>query len=284
MEGVSFFHNCTYNRYDFATATGARPPADENAGDVTITGYNTAGLVGAVATTPYMPVATNISCALGLSGLPTAFGCKFGDKTGSGPLTESVIFTQSGASEQTLILDTTAITETFTPAAMGTTFTDGKTVTLSAPLPKPVYIVSINGDATKHSLSDIILSKTAPLTITWSCDGTAVAGAGCPTGAAGITEIVALTVETALGPRNQNPPNRAKFGIAQCVERLELSPPSETYTFTLSAAGQALVLDSQTSGSATLGLAHLRASPALSGAHTMVYNAGRGQFAFINLP
>jgi hypothetical protein len=279
-EGVDF-HDCTYNRYDLTTSAGAKPPADENAGDVTITGYQTSGLVGAAGTTPYSPVATQISCALGLGAMPTVFDCKFGDKAGSGPLTENVVFTQSGATEQVLITDSTAITETFTPAAMGTTFTDPKATTLSAPLPKPPYIISINGDATKHSLGNIVLSKTSPVTLTWSCDGTATAGGGCPTGVAGLTELVVLSVETALGPRNQSPANRMKFGTAQCVERLEL----QTYTFTLSAAGQALMLGTQTSGSARLALVHVRTSlPGLSGMHPMAFNAGRGQFNLINYP
>jgi hypothetical protein len=273
------FHGCGVNRYDFTVDAGARPVPDENAGDVLITGYETAR-VGVAGATMISPLPSMVTCTR--SAVSGTYNCNY-VATGN-PSTDTVIVPPLppplGTGPQLgTIVDTTSITEKFTPAA-GSTYSDPATKTLDAPLPVALHIVSVNGDTSKHNITDIKLSKTTDLVIAYSCDGSNTAGGGCPNGAAGITQIGAMLIQTALGPRNQSPPNRAQTGVAQCVDRMD----TPAFKFTLTAAQQSLLLGTQTTGSARISIVHLTSSPTLSGQHPLIFTAGRGELGFINLP
>jgi hypothetical protein len=269
-------HGCQWQRFE----TAALPP-EENGGDAEITGFDTTRLyVDSAGTAAPMPLGAangKILCSYGSgSSAPMSYACRFGSATG--PFTANVLFPPSNG-EQAPLTDATAVTEKLAGRS-GSSFTDSRAATFDAPLPKALHIVSVNGDVGKHALGDFSLSKSADLTFQWSCDGSNTAGAGCSSSP---TALVAFVVLTSLDARAR-PPNRAKFGVATCLDNVGVDGAGNARTIKLTKEAMSTMLGDQTSGSAYLMLVQLSSAAARSGNHPLTFSAGRGEFAFVNYP
>lgn len=276
---------CQWNRYDLVNGPG--PGADEQAGQVSISGYTTSTI--AVNTTNGMnqtPIASPINCKYGSGALPNEYDCRYGDVS-TGDLTSNYIYPYLVAASMEQHPLTSAETITFAAPAGGT-FTDqiAGTVALASATGNgthatdPLVILTVNGTASTMGLGDVQgkfgANATSDLTITWACvdsTGTAgtTAGANCPTGAVGLTDLVGLLVKTSVTPDHQ-------FGTATCVDQ---TGAADSHTITLTKQAMKDILGSDANQTAQFILVHLKASPQQSGAHEVFLTAGRGSFAVI---
>jgi hypothetical protein len=278
-------HGCSWHRYDITA--GNLPIPDENAGNVTISGYDYANLeginIGATPrTTPMHPDPT-IACTY--SSASFSYNCKYAT---SGESALDVIFPPlPGPTEQHPIPSSSPIAEAFVPntqATPPTTYPDKVSASISG-VPDAFTIVSITVDGTalpgiaSHTLNGLqgFFDGTHDITISWSCDGNLTTPkSGCPTSTAGKADLVGFLVRTSLTPSFSTP--SAQFGTAQCVDE---SGNSTTGAVKLTKSAIATIIGSQTGQTIQLTLAHLKAAPSFSGQHLVFLTAGHGEFAFL---
>jgi hypothetical protein len=288
-------NGCTWNRYNLLM--GEAPVTDENAGTVSVTGYDTDYSFATDTLNPTaqaMPPAATINCSFDATSMH--YGCVFG--TTATNLVERYIFVEvpnptpsptplpSPAPPAKLNSDlfhgSTQITETFTAASSGTTYTDSRTANLLAPLPAKPYVVDIDGAAGTHSLEDLngkFGTGANQIVINYSCDGTNTKNAGCQLGG-----ITGLLIQTSLGKKwesfSPNATTRTRFGTIQCVDAT--TGVASNGTFTLPTAMLQEVLGSDTNQSVRVVMVRLKANSTSSGAHMFFETAGRGIFALVD--
>ncbi len=298
-------HGCLANRYDLTATPPVAPTPDENVGVVSYTGYNTF-LLGAdqntAGTALNPPVPGSINCAWGGASLPY-YGCIFGAGTSDagtsveGQDPKGVIFPPipkaalggacslpgmtavgNNCEQHPFIPTTTQLTESVQGG--GSFGGSSKMVPGLGGLPAPVTIIKVNNAAPANAqdpLAGIVLDGSADVTITWSCDGSATAGSGCPTGITGATALVGVFSIASTAPRSQfgiTP----QYGSAQCVEQAG----SATATVTLKKAAIMALMGNQTGGSALVAVAYLNANLGATMGHNVFFTAGAGNFALLN--
>jgi hypothetical protein len=290
-------HGCLANRYDIPG--GTFPPPDVNAGVVSYTGYATAVFpADSRSTGAYAPpIPGTIFCGWGGATTPY-YSCIFG----VGPLMPGSIggeapsqvifpalpsavfggtcpagFTPRGMNcEQQLIAPGTMVTEAVYGG--GSYGALSKLVPVAGGFGAPVTIINVNGAAPANPFDPfggLTLDGSSDVTITWSCDGSATVGSGCPTGAAGFLDLAGLLTVVSTNPRSMFSITPA-FGSAQCVEQLGAG------TVTLRKAAITQILGGQSGGSVMISLVRLSADPASTMGHTVYFTGGIGNFGLLS--
>ena len=302
-------HGCTANRYDLLA--GPIPNPDENVGAVTYAGYDNTNLLASTPATPAVfppPMPTTINCQWGGT-LAPFYGCIYGTSTDASAGVDGTGTSQvSFPALPPAAFGGAATCPAFTTSRLGgalceqhpirndgtTTITENvqgggsygaqsnKMVPATGGLPNGVTIITVDGAAPANAadpLAGVVLDGSADLVIKWSCDGTATPGSGCPTGVAGLADLLALLATTSTNPRSQYA-QTAQFGTAQCAEQLG----SATATVTLTKAAQMRMLMGQATGTGSifLALVRLKANPSATNGHFVFFTAGVGNFAFVN--
>lgn len=278
-------NGCTWNRYDLADVTKLPKPND-NAGSVEFSGYDTtytrATNVVTMAVAAPDPL---IKCEFNSTSFH--YDCHFGATATATNGVSAYIFAPSpiptpspSPAPQFYNTDLFGSANSVTEKLIANTSSSWTDAMSTLPqLPQPAYIVSVNGDSTKHNLTDLDTKFNGEITIEYACmQGATTKGQGCPTTSGTLT---GLLIETSQGKKWQ-PAVRgvgARFGTMQCVEA---DGPSTTRTFTLTQQMVADIMGSDTGQSVRVVLVRLKANPASSGNHLVFLTAGRGNFAYVD--
>jgi hypothetical protein len=298
-------HGCTANRYDLAG--GVLPNPDEDVGLVSYTGYETAmfSATPAVPTGAPPPVPDTILCAWGGAALPF-YGCQFHTTSDAGlAAAEGLSPTSVGfppvpaallggsclpgmtshnvgvtvCEQHPFHIDgSTAITQNVQGGGTYGAQTN-KRVPSTGGLANGATIVLVNGAAPANPddpFGGVVLDGSTDLVVKWSCDGSATPGAGCPTGAAGLTDVLGLLAIASTNDRKAFALT-PQYGSAQCAEQLG----SASATVTLTTAAQQRLLMGQTGGSVFVAAVRLKASATVTNGHFVFLTAGAGNFGLI---
>jgi hypothetical protein len=311
----STLNGCTWDRYDLTSTDPTKLPGpNENAGIVTVTGYDTQySLATDVRNGNVAPPDPTITCAS--AGAPlNQFGCFFGS-TATNTI-DNYIFVQTPFalaggppagppsptptpfptaynSDLFLAKFTSAtppvavgdqVTETFTHMG-STTFSNDRTTTLTG-LPDAPTVASIKIDGTATTTTDLATELNLKfdgnhdITIAYSCDGTTTAGSGCKVGG-----ITGLLIQTSQGKKWESfspsaAAGRVHLGAAQCVDAT--GTPGTANQFTLPKAMIGQIVGSDTNQSIRVVLVRLKANQTASGTHPFFQTGGKGIFAFID--
>ena len=299
VTGVEPYAFCSYNRYNLGT--GNVPGVSENAGTLTVTGYDSTYAEATDATAPGLPThpSATITCGWNTGYYGCAFGAPQNASVGNYIFIEHANPSPSPTPLPSPVPPTTingdlfygsaGVIETFTPSGSTTYGSTTITHNLGTP-PQPVHIVSIskggNVISGAHSLTDLNMQfgdGSAEIKIAYSCDGTDMKGSGCGTG---FGQIVGLLIQTSVGAKWESfDPGAGNplFGTIQCIDT-EL-PNIAQHEFTLSASMLGTVLGGITGQSVQVALVRLKAAQDTnvgSGKHSVYMTAGRGDFAIID--
>jgi len=276
-------NGCTWNRYN--TAMGPFPAPNENAGSVSITGYDTSNTlaVDSLQIKATAPPPATVNCVY--NPMTFHFDCHYGTSAADDvtryifPLTPNPSPSPSPAPQffnSDLFINANSVTEAFTPSPAPSTYTDARMTTLTA-LPKAPHVITINGTASTNELESLAgkIDGSADVVIEYSCDGSANKGAGCMIGG-----ITGLLIQTSLGKPWQpaSGANLLRFGTAQCVDT---DNGMAAHQFTLTKQMQMDILGSDTGQTVRVVLVRLKANATTSGMHSFYETAGRGIYSFI---
>lgn len=307
---------CATNRY---TIPGDPPAADVNAGTVTLSGYYTKRLASTGGTNFVSNIPATIECK-NPGGATPFYDCKFAGTAAANSaagLTSKLPFpaipqgtwnalcgalgncAPSDCNTSQMLGGTTTCEQNLfagdggTAATITTAGGEGynmyTTTGLVTPPPVRIFSIKVGGTEvgsgpTTTTLAALQgkLDPTKDVEISWSCNATDVAGAGCKAGF--LEPHVILAGQTSPTPRANFTSPSANFGTMTCFS------PGAIGKITLKAAGVAEFLGKptpQNTGSAQLALiyAGVKAS-ILAGVagQRQLHAAGNGQFAFINFP
>lgn len=286
-------HGCSWSRYSTTT-----PPAgNRNAGVVSFSGYNntmTQGYYAANSTKVNGTGLVDASITCAYSDTLKGYSCFYGTDPAAAVTknTLGVIFppAPSGTApfytSQSVLAKGSTVTENIAGSAEFDMIS--KMVTDTPDFLKIVKIESGATDITAMAAGGDLsfIPSTAfdgnnDLKITWSCDGSATAGAGCDIYAGNIVALAITTNPMTRGLSALNP-YPTDYGSATCVD----GPNNTTHSITVKAQVIKDILTGQTGGSARIVLAHVTAtigSSKLSNARVF-FTAGRGRLGFVNMP
>lgn len=250
----------------------------------TANGQTVAGLpIGMIGFPPIpSPNWTQLCAALSGGNATQAANCTAAcDQTGHPGTCEQWLWTPKTATNQA----TLAVAGGNGYSAQNTKIGNGSA--MGATLPDSVHIISatVGTGAAGADLASLSgkLDPAMPVTITWSCDGTATAGSGCDTAPG--KELFILVAQTSKNPKESfgSPPS-AQFGTMNCFEQVKKG------TFTVQAGAIAALLGQvnggtkQTGGSARITALTVLGNPILGAGQIQLHAAGHGEFTFIDLP
>jgi hypothetical protein len=282
---------CTADRYTLPTDA---PGADENAGAVTFTGYNTSPAISKSLLTP-TAVPGTITCNRGGAASPY-YGCFFGN----GPTTDagashdgaslgSVLFPSAVAAPFTAGM--TDITANFA-GGNGSSYTMTNQMTATMDVLDFVKLIGIQvGTGTAQTALNAIgtLDGTKDITITWACDNGNTAGSGCSTVAPFDVIVVQMGTSKDLRKEFSRPPTTTKFGAVQCFASTGKGTATTGGEGTLVIPKEAVATMLGTvpadNKSYQIGIVRVKVTPANlnNNGHTMFWGAGIGKFGFNNL-